>query len=58
MQDLPTDGSERPADRDHPKMARIQNLVIGFTEENARCLHHLHDDALVVNICVGDYNTH
>ena len=39
-------------------MARINNLVIRFTKENARCLHHPHDDALVVNIHVGDYNTH
>ena len=41
-----------------PKMARIDNPIIGFTEEDARCLHHPHDDALVVNIHVGNYNTH
>jgi len=41
-----------------PKMSQIENLVIGFTEEDARPLHHPHDDALVINICVGDYNTH
>ena len=41
-----------------PKMVRIDNLVIGFTEEDARCLHHPHDDALIVSICIGDYNTH
>ena len=41
-----------------PKMARIDNLVIGFTEENARRLYHPHDDALIVSIWVGDYNTH
>ena len=40
------------------KMARIDNLVIGFMEEDARYLHHPHDDALVVSIRVGDYNTH
>ena len=39
-------------------MAQIDNLVIGFTEENVRCLHHLHDDALVVSIRIGDYNTY
>ncbi|XP_075651580.1 uncharacterized protein LOC142622055 [Castanea sativa] len=39
-------------------MARIDNPVIGFTEEDARCLHHLHDDALVASIRIGDYNTH
>jgi len=38
-------------------MAQINNPVIGFTEEDARCLHHPHDNALVVSIRVGDYNT-
>ena len=41
-----------------PKMAQIDNPVIGFTEDDAQCLHHPHDDALVVSIHVGDYNTH
>ena len=41
-----------------PKMVRIDNPVIGFTEEDARHLHHPHDDAFVVSKCVGDYNTH
>ena len=41
-----------------PKISRIDNTVIGFTEEDARHPHHLHDDALVVSIQVGDYNTH
>ncbi|XP_030941553.1 uncharacterized protein LOC115966460 [Quercus lobata] len=39
-------------------MAQINNLVIGFTEEDAQCLHHPHDNALVVSIWVEDYNTH
>ncbi|XP_075655095.1 uncharacterized protein LOC142625297 [Castanea sativa] len=39
-------------------MARIDNLVIEFTEEDARPFHHPHDDALVVSIRVEDYNTH
>ena len=39
-------------------MARVNNPIIGFLEEDARRLHHPHDDALVVNIRVGDYNTH
>ena len=39
-------------------MARIDNPVIGFIEEDAWRLHRLHDDALVVSIRVGDYNTH
>ena len=40
------------------KMAQIDNPVIGFTEEDAWCLHHPHDDVLVVSIQVGDYNTY
>ena len=39
-------------------MARIDNPVIRFIKENARHLHHPHDDALMVSIRVGDYNTH
>ena len=40
------------------KMAQIDNPVIGFTEEDAWYLHHPHDDALVVSIQAGDYNTY
>ena len=39
-------------------MAWIDNPVIGFTEEDARHLYHLHNNALVVSIHVGDYSTH
>ena len=39
-------------------MTRINNPVIEFSEEDARRLHHLYDDALVVSIQVGDYNMH
>ena len=41
-----------------PKMPQVDNPIIGFSEEDARRLHHLHDDALVVSIRVGDYNTY
>ena len=41
-----------------PKIARRESPVIGFSEEDARCLHHPHDDALVVSVRVGDYNVH
>ena len=39
-------------------MTRIDNPVIGFTEEDARRLHHPHNNALIVSIQVGDYNTY
>ena len=33
-----------------PKIARINNPVIRFSEEDARRLYHLHEDALVVSL--------
>ena len=39
-------------------MARVYNPIIKFSEEDARRLHHSHDNALIVSIQVGDYNTH
>ena len=39
-------------------MARINNPVIGFSEEHARRLHHPHDDALVASLRVANYNMH
>ena len=41
-----------------PKIARKESLVIGFSKEDVRRLHHPYDDALVVNVRVGDYNVH
>ena len=41
-----------------PKIARKESPIIGFSEEDARRLHHPHDDALVVNVRVRDYNVH
>ena len=41
-----------------PKMPRIGNPVIHFSEDDARRLHHPHDDALVVSLQIGDYNMH
>ena len=40
------------------KMSWIDNSIIGFWEEDARHLHHPHDDALIVSIRVEDYNTY
>ena len=39
-------------------MVQVDNPVIRFMEEDAQRLHHPHDDALVVSIWVGDYNTY
>ena len=41
-----------------PKIARKESLIIGFSKEDARRLHHPHNDALIVSIRVGDYNVH
>ena len=41
-----------------PKIARRESPIIGFLEDDAGCLHHPHDDALVVSLRVGDYNVH
>ena len=41
-----------------PKIAWPESPLIRFSEEDARRLHHLYDNALVVSICVGDYNVH
>ena len=41
-----------------PKIARRESPIIRFSEEDARRLHHPHDDALVVSIRVEDYNMH
>ena len=41
-----------------PKMPRIDNPVIGFSEDDARRLHHPHDDVLVVSLQIGDCNMH
>jgi len=41
-----------------PKMAQINNPVIRFSKDDARRLHHPHDDSLVVSLRVGDYKMH
>ena len=40
------------------KMAWIDNPIIKFSKEDAQRLHHPHNDALVISIRVGNYNTH
>ena len=39
-------------------MTWIDNSIIGFSEEDARHIHHSYDDALIVSIRIGDYNMH
>ena len=39
------------------KMVWVNNPIIGFSEVDARRLHHPHNDTLIVSIWVGDYNT-
>ena len=41
-----------------PKIAQRESPIIGFLEEDARRLHHPHDDAFVVSTHVGDYDVH
>ena len=41
-----------------PKMPRIDNPIIEFSEDDAWRLHYPHDDALVVSLQIGDYNMH
>ena len=41
-----------------PKIARRESPIIGFSKEDARRLHHPHDNALVVSIRIEDYNMH
>ena len=41
-----------------PKIPRVYNPTIEFSEDDARRLHHPHDDALVVSLQIGDYNMH
>ena len=41
-----------------PKIARRKGPIIGYLKEDARHLHHPHDDALVINLQVEDYNMH
>ena len=39
------------------KATKVNNLTIIFSEEDARCLYHPHDDALVISLSIADFNT-
>ena len=41
-----------------PKIARRESPIIEFSEEDAKRLHHLHDNVLVISIRIEDYNMH
>ena len=41
-----------------PKMPRMDNPTIEFSEDDARRLHHPHVNALRVSLQIGDYNMH
>ena len=41
-----------------PKMPRVDNPTIEFSEDDARRVHHPYDDALVVSLQIRDYNMH
>nr|XP_023875945.1 uncharacterized protein LOC111988389 [Quercus suber] len=41
-----------------PRIGRMESPIIGFSEEDARRLHHPHEDALVITLQVGDFNMH
>ena len=40
-----------------PKVTRVDGPAISFTEEDARQLHHPHDNALVVSLSIASFNT-
>ena len=40
-----------------PKTTRVDNPAISFIEEDAQRLHHPHDDTLVINLSIVDFNT-
>jgi len=57
-QNLPLDGTKCSDDGSCVEDSTKRGPRIGFSEEDARRLHHPHDDALVVNLKVEDYNMH
>ena len=40
-----------------PKFTRMDDPVISFIEEDVRQVHDPHDDALVINLAIADFNT-
>jgi len=40
-----------------PKLTWMDDPVISFTKEDVRQVHHPHEDALVINLAIADFNT-
>ena len=40
-----------------PKLARMDDPMISFIEEDARRVHHPHNNALVINLTIANSNT-
>ena len=45
--------SERP-----PKLFKGETMDITFTEEDAKQVHHPHNDALLITMVIGNMNVH
>ena len=39
-----------------PKVTRVDNTAISFIEKDAQQLHHPHNNALVINLSIVDFN--
>ena len=40
-----------------PKLTWMDDPVISFTKEDVREVHHPHEDALVINLAIANFNT-
>ena len=40
-----------------PKLSRMDNPMISFIEEDARQVHHPHNNVLVINLTIANFNT-
>jgi len=40
-----------------PKLSRMDDPMINFIKEDARRVHHPHNNALVINLTIADFNT-
>ena len=40
-----------------PKLTQMDDSVISFTEKDAQQLYHAHENALVINLTIANFNT-